>query len=308
MQIVGLGLSALDILMRLEHMPTWEGGGAMESLRFDGGGPVGTGLTAAARLGAQVGYLGTCGNDEVARLKMTFLTKEGIDTSRVKVRPIPEPQVVFVYVNAATGERTFGFVAGTDRDLLQPDELERDYIISADYLHLDGFHFDAAIQAATWMHAAGKQVMLDAGKTEQRLTQRSRDLVAQTDVLICGSGFAPRLTGETDIWKAGRAALACGPSIVVQTEGENGSYTVTRDDEFHTPSFKVNVVDTTGAGDVFHGAYLVGLLQGWDLRRVTTFASATAALKCTQLGGRAGIPTFTEVIQFLKSQNDTHFL
>jgi sugar/nucleoside kinase (ribokinase family) len=278
----------------------------MESLRFDGGGPVGTALVAAARLGAQAGYIGTCGNDDIARLKMTFLTKEGIDTSQVKVRPIPEPQVVFVYVNAASGERTFAFVDKSDRDLLQPGELDREYILSADYLHLDGFHFEAALQAAQWMHTAGKKVVLDAGKTDQTLTQHSRELVALTDVLICGSGFAPSLTGEIDIWKAGRAALRCGPSIVVQTEGENGSYTVTASDEFHTPAFKVAVVDTTGAGDVFHGAYITGLLHGWDLHRTTLFASAVAAIKCTQLGGRTGTPNMQAAQNFLE-QNGFHY-
>lgn len=306
MQIVGLGLSALDVLLRTYHMPTWEEGGRMESLRFDGGGPVGTALVAAARLGAQAGYIGTCGNDDIARLKMTFLTKEGIDTSQVKVRPIPEPQVVFVYVNAASGERTFAFVDKSDRDLLQPGELDREYILSADYLHLDGFHFEAALQAAQWMQTAGKKVVLDAGKTDQRLTQRSRELVALTDVLICGSGFAPSLTGEKDIWKAGRATLSCGPSIVVQTDGENGSYTVTAGDEFHTAAFKVDVVDTTGAGDVFHGAYITGLLHAWDLRRTAVFASAVAAIKCTQLGGRAGIPDL-QVTQGFLEQNGYHF-
>jgi sulfofructose kinase len=306
MQIIGLGLSALDILMRTHQMPTWEEGGHMESLRFDGGGPVGTALVAAARLGAQTGYIGTCGNDDIARLKMSFLTKEGIDTSQTKVRPIPEPQVVFVYVNAASGERTFGFVDRSDRDLLQPEELDKAYILSADYLHLDGFHFDAALQAAQWMKDAGKKVVLDAGKTDGKLTQRSRDLVALTDILICGSGFAPNLTGESDLWQAGRAALHFGPSIVVQTEGENGSYTVTAGEEFHTPAFKVAVVDTTGAGDVFHGAYITGLLQGWDLPRTALFASAVAAIKCTQLGGRAGIPNRQTAIEFL-NQNGYHF-
>jgi len=121
-------------------------------------------------------------------------------------------------------------------------------------------------------------------------------------VLICGSGFGPSLTGQQDLWDAGRAIVEMGPRIVVQTEGKAGSYTTTADDAFHTPAYDVDVVDTTGAGDVFHGAYIVGLLHGWDVRRTAQFATATSALKCTGLGGRRPIPTFDEVMAFLDSR------
>jgi ribokinase len=89
---------------------------------------------------------------------------------------------------------------------------------------------------------------------------------------------------------------------VVITRGERGSVTRTVDAAFCTPAFRVPVVDTTGAGDVFHGAYLFGLLQGWELDAVAEFASASAALKCTKLGGRAGIPRRTEVVDFLRER------
>ena len=93
-----------------------------------------------------------------------------------------------------------------------------------------------------------------------------------------------------------------GPSIFVQTEGEEGSYTITSDECFHTPAFSVEVVDTTGAGDVFHGAYIVGLLHGWNLQQVAQFATAASAIECTNLGGRVGIPCFDEVISFLNER------
>ena len=282
MQIVGLGLCTLDILMRLHEMPTWEHGGALEGLRFDGGGPVATALAAAARLGATTGFVGTCGSDEIAALKMECMTREGIDTSRVTVRAGVEAQVVLVYVHAGSGERIFIGAPHFGHVPLKVSELDQDYITSAGILHLDGFHSEAALQAARWMHAAGKRVVLDGGKTDGHLGTEMRELVALADILICGSGFAPALTGESDMYKAGRAALRLGPSIVVLTEGEAGSFTFSGEEEFHTPAYKVDVVDTTGAGDVFHGAYLVGLLHGWDLRRIATFATAVAAslLEC----------------------------
>jgi ribokinase len=128
------------------------------------------------------------------------------------------------------------------------------------------------------------------------------ELVEATDVLICGSGFVQALAGVADFWQAAEAVRRMGPQIVVQTEGEQGSNTATATEHFHTPAFKVDVVDTTGAGDVFHGAYLFGLVQGWDLGRIARFASATAALKCMHLGGRAGTPGYNEVEKFLIRQ------
>jgi sulfofructose kinase len=299
LDVVGLGLSTVDILMRLSEMPTWEQGGGMRDVCFDGGGPVGTALAAAARLGARAGYVGTCGSDAVAALRLQYLTRDGIDVSRVITRGMPEKQVILVYVQAESGERVFAAAHIAD-DLLKPEELDREYITSAPFLHLDGFHLEAAFQAARWMREAGKTVVLDAGKTRWEVSQGMASLVDLTDILICGSGFGPALTGRHDIWDAGEGLLARGPRVVVQTEGAAGCYTTTASERFHTPAFKVDVVDTTGAGDVFHGAYIFGLLQGWDCRRTARFATAVSAIKCTRLGGRSGIPGLGEVQKFLE--------
>ncbi len=304
LQVVGLGMSTVDILMRLTDMPTWERGIRLSALKLDGGGPVGTALAAASRLGIKTGFVGTAGSDEVGALKLKFLTREGIDTSRVLIRPEAETQVVLVYVNETTGERVFSSAGGFSKDLLKVAELDREYITSADYLHLDGFHSEAALQAARWMRKAGKKVVLDAGKTEGRVEPPFRELVGLTDALICGSGFTRALTGVPDIWEAGKSILQMGPQVVVETHGAEGSYTMTSEEVFHIPAFLVDVLDTTGAGDVFHGAYLAGLIKGWDVRRTAVFATAVAAIKCTRLGGRSGCPYLHEVEEFLEK----HFI
>ncbi len=302
LQVVGLGLATLDVLLRLKEMPTWEHGTWLSSFAFDGGGPVGTAMVAAARLGAKVGFVGTAGHDEAAELKLRSMVEAGIDLSRLVTRSEPEDQIVFVFVHAETGERVFAGMGSQRQSMLRVEELDRDYITSADYLHLDGFHPEAALQAAQWMHQAGQTVVLDAIKTNGPVPPHLRALIEYVDVLICGSGFAPSLTGISDIWEAGRATLDLGPRIVVQTEGKQGSCTVTAEERFHTPAFDVHVIDTTGAGDVFHGAYIVGLLRGWDLESIALFASAVSAIKCTKLGGRAGIPRYDDVLAFLRER------
>ena len=298
-QVVGLGMATLDVLIRLRDMPTWERGVQTEAFGLDGGGPVGTAIVAAARLGARVGLVGTLGNDTAAKLKEESLRQNGVDISRMTRRSAPEDQVVIVHVHAESGERVFSGVGRQERQLLQVDELDRSYITSADILHLDGFHAQAALQAARWMQQAHKTVVLDGHRTTGPVRDALRDLVAHVDVLISGSGFAESLTGLDDIWSAGQAVLSMGPRIFVQTEGERGSYTVTAQERFHVPAFDVRVVDTTGAGDVFHGAFIVGLLHGWPLRQVVHFSTAVSAIKCTRLGGRAGIPCLDQALAFL---------
>ena len=302
-EVVGLGMACLDVLLRLQEMPTWDQGTRIKAFGFDGGGPVGTAIVASARLGARAGFIGTAGSDEAAELKMKSLAENGVDLSRMVYREAPEDQIVVVHVHAETGERLFSGVERWGESQLRVEELDREYITAAEYLHLDGFHAEAAKQAAAWMREAGKKVVLDGHKTTGEGRGHMRDLVEQTDVLISGSGFARGLTGIDDIREAGEKVLEMGPEIFVQTEGEKGSYTVTDDEFFHLPAFAVEAVDTTGAGDVFHGAYIAGLLRGWDLRQIAIFSTAVSAIKCTKLGGRGGIPRFDEVIAFLEEHD-----
>lgn len=303
LQIVGLGMATLDVLIRLDAMPTWEHGTRVQDFGFDGGGPVGTAMVAAAKLGAQVGFIGTAGNDVAADLKLRSIREAGIDLSHLVIRDAPEDQIIIVHVHAETGERVFSGVHRGGRALLKPEELDRDYITSAEYLHLEGFHREAAIQAAQWMQAAGKTVVLDGSKTKGPIDPSMRDLIAHVDVLISGDGFVEALTGIEDAKDACRAALEEGPRIVVQTVGAAGSYTATPGEQFHTPAFSCDVIDTTGAGDVFHGAYIVGLLHGWNVREIARFSTAVSAIKCSKLGGREGIPTFDEAMAYLEKRD-----
>jgi len=307
LDIVGLGMCTLDVLLRLKDMPSWQHGTRIDEFRIDGGGPVGTAMVASARLGAKVGFIGTAGNDESAEIKLRSMIDAGIDLSRLVRRPYPDDQVIIVHVHSETGERVFSGVGNIQRQPLRIDELDKDYITSVKYLHLDGFHYESALQSAKWMREAGKKVVLDGHKTSGSVGQHIRNLLEYVDVLISGFGFAKGLTGISDIREAGKRILDMGPNIFVQTEGEDGSWTITADKAFHTPAFKVDVIDTTGAGDVFHGAYIVGLLKGWNLQKVAIFSTAVSAIECTKLGGRVGIPTYDEVMDFLNERGIRNF-
>lgn len=302
MDVVGIGLCTFDIMISLPELPTWDHPVRLDEVLFDGGGPCSTALCAAARLGAKAGLIATAGNDWFAEYKLKTLTDHGVDTSHVLYRDVKENQVVCVNVDGKTGERIFNLSRNFYRYPVRIDELDRDFITSAEYLLLDGHYFEASIQAARWMQEAGKKVVFDGGKTSIKvLDEQKKTLVGLSDILICGEGFAEALTGEEELQDAGNAALTYGPRIVVITMGENGSFTFTPEKSFHTPAFEVDVVDTTGAGDVFHGAYIVGLLKGWDLETIAYFSSAISAIECTFLGGRSQIPDFQQVDRFLQS-------
>ena len=158
------------------------------------------------------------------------------------------------------------------------------------------------MQAAWWMKEAGKTVVMDGSRTTGQVWEKHRQLIPYVDVLITDEGFARGLTGEDDIWAAGEKVLEMGPRIFCETVGKRGCYTITRDERFHVPAFDVDVVDTTGAGDVFHGAYIVGMMHGWAPRQCAQFSTAVSAIKCTKLGGRVGIPTFEQTMAFLKAR------
>ena len=302
-RVVGLGMAVFDVLARIERMPTWRIRGLV-ALEVDGGGPCATAIVAVERLGIHAGLIGTYGSNRAGQIKLQTLIDNGVDVSHMVRRPGAEMQAVIAFVESKTGERVFSGLRRFGDGGLRVDELDREYITAAEYLHLDGAHAQAALQAARWMHEAGGKVMLDGSSVRPggAIGPEMRALAQEVDLLICGAGFGPALTGRTDLWEAGRAILDMGPRIVVQTEGKDGAYTVTREAEFHTPSFDVEVVDTTGCGDVFHGAFIVGQLKGWGVRETVEFASAVSALKAGKPGGRAGIPTFEQTISFLQER------
>ena len=294
--MIGLGMATLDILVRSRGSDLFTADAALEALVLDGGGMACNAMVAAQKLGAAAGFVGTFGGDRLGQLKLQVLRESGVDTSRTVLRELPDDQVVIVHIHVTDGERSFHPVAIDQRQPLGKSDLDRAYLIQAGYLLIDGAHEEAALLAAKWMHAAGKQVMLDANATHGPPSVGLRRMVTTCDILICSAGFCQALTGRGDLPAAAQKVLSSGPRVVIQTQGAGGCHTFTNSESFHTPAFAVRALDTTGAGDVFHGAYLVALLEGWNLRTAAEFASAAAALKCLKMG-RGGYPTRAEVLE-----------
>jgi sulfofructose kinase len=295
LDVVGLGYAGWDYLGIVPEPPTFDADTmTLDGFARCGGGPVATALATLARLGAQVGYLGVMGDDESGRQALDDLRQRGVDTSRVVVRPGGRSHTCIVLVEAGTGRRSIL----CERDTLGNlplTETDRRYIAGAQFLHLDGKFMTAAITAAGWAREAGVHVSLDANRPRLRLGE----LLPLVDVLITSTSFPATYTGHNDLAQAMRTLRALGPETVAVTLGPEGCAYLDGNQPVHVPSFAVDVVDTTGAGDAFHGAYLFGLLQDWGAAETARFANAVAALNCRVLGGRAALPTLTEARAFM---------
>ena len=294
LDIIGVGYACVDYLVKIPRLPAWEDRVVQSDFGRQGGGPVGTAVYAAARLGSRVGLADRVGDDDFGEFIRSDFASAGVDLGHLRVAPGAVSPFTVVLVSAETGQRSFLVNRGTAPSQSE-SELDSDYFAGAQFVHLDGIQPPAALGAARLARRLGVEVSLDGSDVVGEISPTMRELVPLTDVLIAARSFAKKLTGESDPARMARAMLEHGPRLAVVTLAEEGSVLAAGDEVIRQPGFRVSVVDTTGAGDVFHGAFLHGLVQGWPLARVQEFACLVAALKCTRLGGRVAIPTLAEV-------------
>jgi ribokinase len=286
--VVGIGVATLDLIGVAAAEPQFGAKQPLVQWVEAGGGPVATALVTLARLGARPCLITAVGDDGYGARIVADLKREGVATEGVATRP-GSSHTAFVLAEPGTDRRTIWW--HRDKAVLDAVAPSRELVTSARFLHLDTHLGEAAIAAAGWMRKAGGKVMIDG----ERISDVALRLLPLCDYMVLSEHFARAATGDDDLARAARALQREHGGVAVVTEGEKGCWCATDDEAFHTPTFPVKALDTTGAGDVFHGGLLFALLRGQPLRRALRFASATAALKCRALGGRAGIPSLAEV-------------
>lgn len=296
-EVIGLGYNSYDVLAIVSDLPDFDDvrGAHIDDLVFDGGGPAGTALATLARLGAETGYIGLMGDDREGRWLAELFDADGVDMSRMRVSDQVGTNVCLILVEQGTGGRSILCRRGVGQRDLTLDAADRQIIQEAKVLHLDGQFMPAAIQAAGWMGETDGKVCFDANHPRPRLDE----LLPLTNWLVVAEPFPQAYTGLADRDEAASDLLAIGPEVLAVTLGAEGCHLWSAGESFHSPGFKVQAVDTTGAGDAFHGGFIYGMLQGWELQRVARFANAVAALNCRTLGGRQGLPKLDEVQQLL---------
>ena len=287
-RIVGLGIACLDHVF-VTSQTRGAGQGELLSHVTEGGGLVATALAAAARLGARAQIITWVGDDEAGSAVLKGLQDEGIDVSLAAVVPGGETAVSFVQVEADTGERTIYHKRGVEAEATQAKEALR-LLQQADVALVDGVWPRASLPFSRRMKELGIPVVGDFCPDPAR-----RELAWLADALIVSQECSQRLFPEGSWETRLRGLAAKGPTFVGITAGEEGCYWLSDGEPHHHQAFHVEVVDTTGAGDVFHGAFAYGLAREWGYERCVEFASAAAALSCRVLGGRKGMPTLREV-------------
>lgn len=289
--VVGFGLNAVDHLCVVPQYPRFDSKTEIVHYEKLGGGQTATAVVFAARMGLKGKYIGKVGSDDIGAFALESLRAENIDTSSVLIEKGARNQYAFIIVDKASGERTI--LWERDRRLgFRQSELCREDICSGRILHLDGHDYEAAIQAASWAREEGIPVVIDLDKA----VPRSSELIANVDFLITSANFPPEFTGIDDPIESLLALRRHCDGFLAVTLGAQGAMAVVGDRCERFPAFKVHAVDTTGAGDIFHGAFIYGLLQNWSLERIMTFANAAAGLNCTHLGARGGIPPLSEIL------------
>jgi sulfofructose kinase len=296
--VIGIGANSVDYVNRIPSYP--ERSGAFSKLRIQEqaiccGGQAATALATCARLGLSARYIGATGTDENGKRIRAELAGRGIDTTEAVIRDGAN-QFALIIVDEQSGER----IVLWDRDerlRLRERELPPELLATARLLHVDDVDEGAAILAA----AAGRKLGRPVTSDIDRVTPRTRELVEALSHPIFAEHVPRELTGVTDPERALRALQRPGHTALVVTLGHRGALAVAQGDAIYAPGFRVTATDTTGAGDVFRGAFIYGVLAGWALEKTLRFANAAAAISCTRLGAMNGVPALDEVMRLAES-------
>ncbi|MEN6603582.1 MAG: PfkB family carbohydrate kinase [Bryobacteraceae bacterium] len=283
--VVGVGLNATDTLILLQHFPAYAGKVPFDEEMLSPGGQVASAMVTCARLGLKTKYVGTVGDDERGRVQLESLRGEGIDLSDVEVRQGCPNQSAYILIDRSTGERTVLW-RRPDCLRLDPSHIRPDMISSTRLLHIDGHDTQAVERAARMARQAGVPVTVDVDTVYHGFDR----VLPYVDYLIASSEFPGNWTSESDPFKA-LALLQdeYGMRVAAMTLGAYGALARVEGKFMYSPAFVVNCIDTTGAGDVFHGAFCYAVLEGMPVREGLDFANALAALNCTAIGARGGI-------------------
>jgi sulfofructose kinase len=299
--LVGVGLNATDTVIPLSSFPARGSKTEYSTVSTLPGGQVATTVVACQHWGMRTRYVGKLGDDLAATLHREAFSHAGVETHIITVPGAASAQSLILV--DAQGERTVLIRRDSEARLaLHPADLDREWIINARVLHVDGYDTEAAILASTWAREAGIPVVADLDE----LYPGVEDLLANVDYLIVSRDFPSRLTAEPDLEKALRKMQRrYNCRLAAATLGQDGVLAFDGKQLLHTPAYCVSVVDTTGAGDIFHAGFIYALLQDWPLDRQLDFACAAAALNCTAIGARGGIHPLDDIADLIAT--GTHY-
>jgi sulfofructose kinase len=293
--VVGVGLNATDTLLVVPRFPAFAGKEPFTEEILSPGGQVASAMVTCANLGLRVKYIGTVGDDERGVIQLESLRETGINLDDVQVRKNCANQSAYIVIDAGTGERTV-FWRRSDCLKLDPAEIRDDMITAARLLHIDGHDTPAVQRAAQIARKHGIPVTVDVDTIYHGFDK----VLPYVDYLITSSEFPVRWTNESDPFKALQTIQEeYGMKVAGMTLGAHGCLARCSGRFYYSAAYVVNCVDTTGAGDVFHGAFCYSVLKGMPIEQALDFCNAMAALNCTALGARGGIRGYEDAIALM---------
>jgi sulfofructose kinase len=291
--LVGVGLNATDTLVALANYPARGSKIEYRCATVLPGGQVATAVVACQRWGLSTRYVGILGDDAAGTLHREAFIHEGVETQLITVSGGASPQSLILVDGG--GERTV-LCRRDERVALKPGHLDREWVVNARALHVDGYDTEAATVAAGWARAAGIPVIADLDELYPGIEK----LLESVDYLIVSRDIPARLTGEAVLELALRQMQRrYGCRIAAATLGHEGVLAWNGKQLQQASAYRVPVVDTTGAGDIFHAGFIYGLLQNWPLERQLDFACAAAAMNCMATGARGGIQPVGAIEEFM---------
>lgn len=299
--LVGLGENSLDFLTVLAEPPAPDSKQRLQRFARMAGGQIATALAAAARLGCRTRYIGSFGDDDLGAMTREALTHAGVDTSSARIVANATNRFAVILVDARSGQRSVLWDSHPAL-MMAASDVPRDAVTSGRMLLVDCSDMAAATQAAKYARAAGVPTLIDVETVRPGTTE----LLQQIDVIVAAQAFPAALTGHEDLGRALQTiGREFGAAIVTVTLGADGSLTWAQGREIRTAPFPIDCVDSTGAGDVFRGAFAVACLRTYDregdLEDALAYANAAGALNCRALGAQGALPTSEEVDRLLLS-------
>jgi sulfofructose kinase len=295
--VLAFGVVAVDDLLSVASYPDADDKTEVDSEERYCGGLAATAMVAVARLGGRAAYGGVLDDDELSRFVLDTLTAENVDVSLVQKQADARPVYARIVVGRDRQTRNI-FYRLKEAVPVSTDSINEALVRSTRVLFVDQFGIEAMTLASEIAVDAGIPRVADFERGDYPGFDRLLELI---DHPILPRDFALKLTGTKSPDDACRALWNDQRSVVVVTGGEQGCwYFDGQGVPTHVPAFSVNAVETTGCGDVFHGAYALTLAEGLDLTERIRLASAAAALTATQPGGQAGIPDRATVEVFMK--------
>jgi len=301
--VIGVENLIMDFALQINKLPQTDGFALLKDFCWQSGGNAASAIVALARLGAQCGMIGTVGNDPFGRFCREDMERHNVDTSHIKTIP-GETTFCICLAEEQTQGRSFLGKMGA-QSTMSPEEVDESYVAQAKAIHLSCIPSPAAAYAVEFAKRNGVITSLDAGAN---MFSGAIDLAKSVDILIMSEAFYYSMFQDDNYCENCRSLLSAGPKIVIVTLGKKGCAGADANGTFTLEAFNqgYQIVDTTGAGDVFHGGFLYAYLNRYqqapyhyDLKDCARFASAVSYINCNTLGGRTGIPSLYMVDKFL---------